>query len=119
MPKASTTTGKIIPEINFVFWEKMFTGRFDAQIWNPHLFAVMPNINTALTVQQARSKINQDILSLRFLRNRIAHHEPVLNMSLINELNTIQELISFRCPDTAAWMLNNQQATALIAARPL
>lgn len=35
MPATKVTTGKLIPEINLVFWEKMFTGRFDAQIWMP------------------------------------------------------------------------------------
>lgn len=118
MPAATTTTGKLIPEINFVFWEKMFTGRFDAQIWMPHLFSVLPNLNPADTVQQARFKINQDLLKVRRLRNRIAHHEPVLTRNLNDDLTTLKELISFRCLETAAWMENKQQASALIALRP-
>ena len=30
----------------------------------------------------------------------------------------IQELIALRCPITSTWMVNNQQATALIGAKP-
>lgn len=119
MPLATTNTGKIIPEISFVFWEKMFTGRFDAQIWMPHLSSIMPNLDTSLTVQQARLKINQDLLALRKLRNRIAHHEPIFTRNLAGELSTIKELISFRCLDTASWMESNQQASALIGVKPL
>jgi len=26
------TTGKVIPELKFVFWQKMFTGRYDARV---------------------------------------------------------------------------------------
>jgi hypothetical protein len=119
MPSATTTTGKLIPEINFVFWEKMFTGRFDAQIWIPHLFSVLPNLNQAYTIQQARFKINQDLLKVRRLRNRIAHHEPILAKNLNDDFATIKELIGFRCLETATWMDTNQQASALIALKPL
>jgi hypothetical protein len=31
------TTGKVIPELKFVFWQKMFTGRHDVRVWDPHL----------------------------------------------------------------------------------
>jgi hypothetical protein len=30
------TTGKVIPELKFVFWQKMFTGRYDVRLWEPH-----------------------------------------------------------------------------------
>lgn len=119
MPAATTTTGKIIPEISFVFWEKMFTGRFDAQIWMPHLFSVLPNLDATNTVQQARKKINQDLQTVRKLRNRIAHHEPILARNLNNDLTTLKELIGFRCSETAIWLDANQSASVLIASRPL
>lgn len=119
MPAATTTTGKVIPEINFVFWEKMFTGRFDAQIWMPHLFAVLPNLNPINSVQQARANISQDLQQVRRLRNRIAHHEPVLGRNLSDDLATLKELIRFRCNETAAWMEATQHASNLIALRPI
>ena len=39
------TTGKVIPELKFVFWQKMFTGRYDNRIWDHHLLRVMPNLD--------------------------------------------------------------------------
>ena len=119
MPARTATTGTIIPEINFVFWEKMFTGRFDAQIWMHYLFSVLPNFDQNNTVQQARFKINQDLLKVRRLRNRIAHHEPILARNLSDDLATLKELVGFRCLETAAWMDANQQASALNLLRPL
>lgn len=113
------STGKAIAELKFAFWQKMFTGRFDAQIWNPHLNAVMPHLNPAWTVQQARKRIYDDLESLRLLRNRIAHHEPIIKRPLGADFQKIQELIAFRCPHTASWMVHNQQAQALINAKPL
>lgn len=113
------STGKAIAELKFAFWQKMFTGRFDAQIWNPHLRAVLPYVDAGWTVQQARKRIYDDIETLRLLRNRIAHHEPIISRPLAADFQKIQELIQFRCPHTADWMVNNQQAQVLIHSRPL
>ncbi len=40
-----TTTGKVVAELKFAFWQSMFTGRFDGRIWIPHIRNVLPNHN--------------------------------------------------------------------------
>lgn len=112
------TTGKVIAELSFVFWKKMFTGRFDAQIWNKHLAVVMPNLNAAWSTQIARGKIHLDLNTIRGLRNRIAHHEPIFNRNLATEFSLMAELIGLRCQVTAAWMVQHQQATPFFATKP-
>lgn len=112
------TTGKVIAELKFKFWESMFTGRFDQRIWNPQLRAVMPFLNPEQSVQQLRASIHTDLEVLRKLRNRIAHHEPIFTRPLAAEFLKIQTLIGYRCPVTAAWMVANQQAQALVGTRP-
>ncbi|WP_298924532.1 hypothetical protein [uncultured Ramlibacter sp.] len=112
------TSGKVIAELKFKFWQTMFTGRFDTRIWNPHLRAVLPFLDQLLSVQQLRKAIFNDLEQLRTLRNRIAHHEPIFARSLASDFQQIQTLIGFRCPDTAAWMVQHQQAQALIGAKP-
>ncbi len=116
--KSKATTGTVIPELAFVFWEKMFTGRFDGQIWNKHLKNVMPNINSAWNTQVARAKINKDLNKIRELRNRIAHHEPIFNRVLADYFQLIEELIGFRCSATAIWMVQHQQAQLFFATKP-
>lgn len=116
--KGRTTTGKVIPELSFVFWEKMFTGRFDFEIWNKHLLTVMPYLDDSWNTQVARGKINKDLNKIRALRNRIAHHEPIFNRPLASEFSMIEELIYFRCPITAAWMVQNQQARPFFSIKP-
>jgi hypothetical protein len=112
------TPGKVIPELKFVFWQTMFTSRFDVRIWNPHLLTVLPHLDPAKTVKQLRGQIYNELDQLRKLRNRIAHHEPIFKRSLGDDFKKIQELIASRCPITATWMANNQQATALIGVKP-
>lgn len=112
------TTGKIIPELAFNFWQKMFTERFDLQIWNAELFKTMPHLDATWTVQHARGRIHNDLETIRRLRNRIAHHEPIFTRNLAHDFQQIKELIGFRCPHAAAWMLSQEQVTPLFAVKP-
>lgn len=113
------STGKVIAELKMVFWQKMFTGRFDTRLWNPHLRAVMPHLEASKSVQELRRLIHGELEQLRELRNRIAHHEPIFKRALSDDFQKVHDLISFRCPVTAAWMVQNQQAQPLISAKPV
>jgi hypothetical protein len=112
------TTGKVIPELKFVFWQKMFTGRYDARLWNKHLRTAFPGLDPTRTVSDLRREIYEELERIRKLRNRIAHHEPIFKRNLTEDLDRIVDLIELRCTVTASWMLSNQQASAIIATRP-
>jgi hypothetical protein len=75
MARSQPSTGKAIPESKFVFWQKMFTGRHDARRWAPYLHDLFPNHGSDSTVGTLRKRIYDDLVVIRRLRNRIAHHE--------------------------------------------
>jgi len=112
------TIGKVVAELKFVFWEKMFTTRHDARIWDNHINNVFPYAPNTMTVPQLRQKIYDDIFIVRKLRNRIAHHEPIFTRNLQADYDKIYELISWRDTHTADWMDGLQSVTRLIAAKP-
>lgn len=116
--RAVHTTGKVIPELKFVFWQKMFTGRYDNRIWDQHLRRVLPNLDPAQSVAALRASIYTDLECVRRLRNRIAHHEPIFTRALGADYQTILGLVTHRCAVTAAWLDGHQRATAAIAAKP-
>ncbi|MDD5470491.1 MAG: hypothetical protein PHP05_01065 [Sideroxydans sp.] len=116
--RQASTTGKVIPELKFVFWQKMFTGRYDARLWNAHLMRVLPNLDPAKSIGQLRQAIYDDLENIRKLRNRIAHHEPIFKRNLIDDFQKIYSLIEFRCKVTADWMTTNQQASVIVNERP-
>lgn len=116
--RAAPTTGKVIPELKFVFWQKMFTGRYDNRIWDQHLRRVMPNLDPVKPVATLRQAIYGDLERVRLLRNRIAHHEPIFARALTDDYQTILALVTYRCTVTAAWLDSNQTATAIILAKP-
>jgi hypothetical protein len=113
-----TTTGKVIPELKFVFWQKMFTSRYDKRLWKTHLKCVLPNVDPAKPISQSRQNIYDSLEEIRKLRNRIAHHEPIFTRNLTGDLQRIVDLIELRCKLTAAWMMSNQLASEIIARRP-
>lgn len=115
---ATGETGKVIPELKFVFWQKMFTRRYDTRIWDQHLRRVMPNLNPTKTIPELRETIYSDLEKVRLLRNRIAHHEPIFKRALGNDYQIIHALIERRCAVTAGWLDGNQTVTAIIAAKP-
>jgi len=116
--RAAPTTGKVIPELKFVFWQKMFTGRYDNRIWDQHLRRVMPNLDPVKSVATLRQAIYGDLERVRLLRNRIAHHEPIFARALTDDYQTILALVTYRCTVTAAWLDSNQTATAIILVKP-
>ncbi len=112
------TVGKVVSELNFAFWEKVFTQGQDSRIWNAHLRTVLPGTPAGLTVAQARAKVFLDLERIRKFRNRIAHHEPIFARNLPNDYASIRELVEYRRPEAANWLDKVERVTGLIAVRP-
>lgn len=116
--RPANSTGKVIPELKFVFWQKMLTGRFDGRLWDQHLQQVLPNMDASQSVSQQRQILYNGLEQLRKLRNRIAHHEPIFNRNLIDDYQKILELVGYRCTITASWLNQNQTVTQVIIVKP-
>jgi len=98
-------TGKVIPELKFVFWQNLMTQRHDLRLWVPFLHQVFPNLDRSVPVSHLRHGIYLDLKALRELRNRIAHHEPVLKRDLMADYQRMLRLVDQRCQLTSAWMV--------------
>jgi hypothetical protein len=116
--KKVATTGQVIAELKFIFWEKMFTSRHGNRIWIAHLRRVMPNLDGAKTVAENRKRIFDDLNRIRLLRNRIAHHEPIFTRNLQEDFQLIQLLVGARCASSASWMSAEEQVTDTLKCRP-
>ena len=112
------TTGKVIPELKFVFWQKLFTSRFDGRLWEPHLLAAFPHLDSALAAKHHRSVLYDDLEVVRRLRNRIAHHEPIFSRDLASDLETICQLVAARCGATEEWLRAKQHVSRLLDEKP-
>lgn len=114
------TVGKVIPELKFAFWQRMFTSRHDVRLWETYLLQVMPGLDASKPVKQLRRLIYDDLEEIRALRNRIAHHEPILTRNLADDFTRITRLIAYRSQVTADWMTSHheKQLQAMLQKKP-
>jgi hypothetical protein len=64
--------GKVVAELMFGFWTDLAAQRYHWALWQPCLSTAFPNVKVA------RPVIHRRLEDIRWLRNRIAHHEPIL-----------------------------------------
>lgn len=112
------TTGHVVAELKFVFWEKIFTSRHDHRLWQSQLMRVLPNLDTHKTVAHHRKGIFDDLNQVRKLRNRIAHHEPIFTRNLLDDFQTIRRLVEARCEVSAQWMVSQQRVLEMLQCKP-
>lgn len=112
------TVGKVVAELNFAFWEKIFTRGQDARLWTPHFRHVFPGADPALSIAAARAQAHTALFGIRMLRNRIAHHEPIFTRNLAADHAVLTRLIEWRRPAVALWTGKIERVSALLAAKP-
>ncbi|MDN2669810.1 hypothetical protein OX459_00220 [Janthinobacterium sp. SUN026] len=110
--------GKVVAELKFAFWCKMFTAGQDQHIWNAFLHTVFPFTPYPLSVAGARTQLYEDMEALRLIRNRIAHHESIINYPLAVCQSRVIRLINLRCEETQQWHALWETLSAVLAARP-
>jgi len=72
---------RLIAELSFGFWVGLFGRRYETHLWRPHLRQLFVNAPRPFLRKDAH-RVLEDI---RYLRNRVAHHEPILQRSLAQE----------------------------------
>jgi hypothetical protein len=110
------TTGKVIAELKFVFWQNMFTARHDVRLWDSQIRGLFPGSHDPARV--TRQRIYDDLEAIRKVRNRMAHHEPIFARNLGNDLTRMLELVDLRSPDTGNWVRAMEDATSTLSERP-
>ncbi len=95
-PDSSVSPGKVIAELSFGFWLQLTDAPLEHGLW-------VPCLHRAFAPRRApkRSVFNARLEVLRQLRNRIAHHEPVLHWDLPASYRDIQQIGALLCPHTA------------------
>lgn len=95
---AAPKSGKVIAELSFGFWTGVTSKIYEKNLWVPHLYKAFPSYPVNRQVLCGRLK------DIRNLRNRIAHHEPILGNHLEEEYENILEIIRWIDPTTADWV---------------
>jgi hypothetical protein len=101
-PAGRADPGRIVAELPFGFWERLLTHgppgklNYEMALWRPALPRAFPNS------RRRRVDVHKPIPTLRDLRNRIAHHEPIFGRPLAAEYQTILEVTDWIRPELVA-----------------
>jgi hypothetical protein len=102
--------GKVIAELNFGFWRYLTTAAHHYPLWIPYL-------HNAFKPGTARQEVDKPVGRLHRLRNRIAHHEPLLHRNRATGLLSVtaQHLIDRRADLLAVAELISPELQSYIA----
>jgi hypothetical protein len=92
------TPGRVIAALSFSFWTAMFSPDYE-NLWRSVLHKTAKRDGKGL----ARKDLSRPLTQIRLLRNRIAHHEPILHWDLRRHHRAVRELTSWLSPPAYDW----------------
>ena len=93
------TPGRIVAALTFSFWTSMFSKEYET-LWQTtlHRIGARPG---GKSIQ--RQEFSGPLAPIRVLRNRIAHHEPIIDWNLPKHHGKIIELTGWLSPAAEEW----------------
>jgi hypothetical protein len=106
----------VVAELNFGFWRYTVSKYYSGTIW--------PFIQNAFQPESPGPKLDRRTVDgkvdgLYYLRNRVAHHQPIFQRDLERDRRTLLGVAGWMCPDTRDWIASRSQVPAALAARPV
>lgn len=103
---------KVVAELTFGFWVVLTSPPYAQTIWDKTL-------HKAFVRKLGRKTIHKRLDKIRKLRNRVAHHESVLDRNLKDDFSLIVETVHWICPVTAEWLRANNSFHSRYSENPL
>jgi hypothetical protein len=100
----SPTEGRIIAELPLGFWHNLLASH-EQRLWERGLYRAF--VNLPLSDSNEHLEVAQRLHELGELRNRIAHHEPILRRDHAADHCLILTLLGWISDDAAAWVEEN------------
>lgn len=92
------TPGRIVAALSFSFWTAMFSPNYEP-LWRSTLHKIATRTGPGLT----RKDFSRPLTQIRLLRNRVAHHEPILHWNLRRHHQALRDLTLWLSPPAHAW----------------
>ena len=89
--------GRVVAELTLGFWVQLTARKYEKALWVKYLYRVFP-------LKLNRKLLFQRLDSIKNLRNRIAHHEPIIARNLQQDYSGIIEAIKWISPTVSEWV---------------
>lgn len=104
------TRGRVIAALSFGFWSGLFGGRYE-ELWRHRLRHAFPHA-------KERKDLSARMDPLRRFRNRLAHHDSILNQPIQERHSQMLELAAFVDPLAGEWLATTSDVQRLLSQRP-
>ena len=91
--------GRVVAALTFSFWTAMLSPAYE-ELWRATLSAIATKADGR---RLARKPLTRPLTPIRVLRNRVAHHEPILHWDLRKHHTAMLEITGWLSPAAAAW----------------
>ena len=109
--------GRVIAELTFGFWRFLCVRPYLTTLWVPTLSSAFPN-HPVGNAREVRSDVESRMDRLHFLRNRVAHHEPIHRRSIARDQAAIADLARWISADGHLWIHGRSSVTDVLSQRP-
>lgn len=106
---------KVVAELTFGFWRYLLLPKYQPNVW-PFISRALSHAPT--TSPLMRVDVEKAVDNLWYLRNRIAHHEPIFSRDLARDYRYLVGLSDRICPETSDWIRHRSQFLAVMELRP-
>lgn len=108
---AATPPGKVVAELTFGFWRYLSSAAHEKTLWVPCLHRCCPPGTD-------RRDVDGPVGRLHDVRNRVAHHEPLLQTSVAGRLADLIEIGTLLDAHLGQHLSATTRVTSLLATRP-
>ncbi|MGV9335485.1 hypothetical protein [Nocardia sp. NPDC003726] len=114
-PKADgASRDKYLASITFGLWEGVFGPKYE-QLFRKHLVYAFPNREKT---GFKRDAVHKNVLALKTLRNRIAHHQAIFDLPLEERFEQAMDLLRWIDADLERWVTGLCRVPDLLDGRP-
>lgn len=103
------TPGRVVAALTVGYWTAFFNTDYE-DLWRRHLHRIAQRPGAKVLRRKDFSTV---LTPIRLLRNRIAHHEPILEWHLPNHYRNMLQLTEWLSPAAAAWCRTHCRFDAL------
>ncbi|MEM8832557.1 MAG: Abi family protein [Cyanobacteria bacterium P01_G01_bin.19] len=118
----TATPPRVVAELSFGFWVSLLgygrkgNDNYEMKLWRPALYKAFSNRPSR---KFNRKSANKEFTHIKELRNRIAHHEPIIHkQDVLSEYYRILDGLSWLCKDTAVWVASNSNFIEVFNNKP-
>lgn len=107
----SVPPGKVIAELMFGFWRYLSSAAHEKSLW-------VPVLHRAFVSGTDRRDVDRPVGRLHQLRNRVAHHEPVLTTDVAGRSRDMIVVANLIDPDLGRYIAATSRVPVLLSQRP-